>query len=242
MARFKRLKILNTLIETGIVPLYYNKDAAIVKNVVKACYAGGARVFEFTNRGDFAHEVFAEVNKWCATECPEMIMGVGSVVDGATAALYIQLGANFIVSPSLNPDMAKICNRRKIAWMPGCGTLSEINLAEELGCEIVKIFPGKEVGGPSFVKAILAPCPWTSIMPSGGVTPDRENLEAWFKAGVACVGLGSQLTPPEVIAAGNFSYIEQKVREALAIVKELQITNYKLQINRATGGFPICNL
>ena len=225
MARFKRLHVLNTLTGTGIVPLYYHKDADLVKNVVKACYAGGARVFEFTNRGDFAHEVFAEVNKWCAKECPEMVMGVGSVVDAATAALYIQLGANFIVSPSLNPDMAKVCNRRKIAWMPGCGTLSEINLAEELGCEIVKIFPGKEVGGPSFVKAILAPCPWTLIMPSGGVTPDRENLEAWFKAGVACVGLGSQLTPSEVIASGDFGFIEQKVREAMAIVKELKAKN-----------------
>jgi 2-dehydro-3-deoxyphosphogluconate aldolase/(4S)-4-hydroxy-2-oxoglutarate aldolase len=225
MAAFKRLKVLNTLVATGIVPLYYNKDAGIVKNVVKACYDGGARVFEFTNRGDFAHEVFAEVNKWCAGACPEMIMGVGSVVDAATAALYIQLGANFIVSPSLNPDMAKVCNRRKIAWMPGCGTLSEINQAEELGCEIVKIFPGKEVGGPSFVKAVLAPCPWTLIMPSGGVTPDRENLESWFKAGVACVGLGSQLTPSEVIASGNYSFIEQKVKEAIAIVKELKITN-----------------
>ena len=222
MARFKRLHVLQTITGTGIVPLYYHKDPEVVKNVVRACYAGGARVFEFTNRGDFAHEVFAEVNKWCVAECPEMIMGVGSVVDAPTASLYIQLGTNFIVSPSLNPDMAKVCNRRKIAWIPGCGTLSEINLAEELGCEIVKIFPGKEVGGPSFVKAILAPCPWTSIMPSGGVTPDRENLEAWFNAGVACVGLGSQLTPPEVIARGDYGFIEQKVREAMGIVKEIK--------------------
>lgn len=224
MARFKRLQVLNTFTETGIVPLYYNADAEIVKKVVMAAYKGGARVFEFTNRGDFAHEVFAEVNKWCAKECPEMIMGVGSVVDAGTASLYIQLGANFIVSPSLNPDMAKVCNRRKIAWMPGCGTLSEINLAEELGCEIVKIFPGKEVGGPSFVKAITAPCPWTSIMPSGGVSPDRENLEAWFNAGVACVGLGSKLTPKNVIEKGDFEFIENKVKEALNIVTSLMRT------------------
>ena len=222
MSRFKRLHVLNTFVETGIVPLYYNADAEIVKKVVKACYDGGARVFEFTNRGDFAHEVFAEVNKWCAKECPEMIMGTGSVCDPATAALYIQLGSNFIVSPSLNPDMAKVCNRRKIAWIPGCGTLSEINLAEELGCEIVKIFPGAEVGGPSFVKAVKSPCPWTELMPSGGVTPERESLEAWFKAGVACVGLGSKLTPKDVISKGDFGFIEQKVREALAIVKELR--------------------
>lgn len=222
MARFKRLNVLQTLVGTGIVPLYYHREVSVVKKVVGACYAGGARVFEFTNRGDFAHEVFSEVNKWCETECPEMIMGVGSVADPATAALYIQLGANFIVSPSLNPDMAKVCNRRKIAWLPGCGTLTEINLAEELGCEIVKIFPGQEVGGPAFVKSILAPCPWTSIMPSGGVSPDRENLTAWFNAGVSCVGLGSQLTPSAVIANGDFGFIEQKVREAIGIVKELR--------------------
>ena len=222
MSRFKRLDVLNTMLSTGIVPLYYNADVEKVKQVVLACYKGGARVFEFTNRGDYAHEVFAEVNKWCATACPEMAMGVGSVVDPATAALYIQLGANFIVSPSLNPDMAKTCNRRKIAWLPGCGTLSEINLAEELGCEIVKIFPGKEVGGPSFVKAIKAPCPWSNIMPSGGVAPERESLEAWFKAGVACVGLGSQLTPKDVIEKGDWVFIENKVKESLAIVKELR--------------------
>jgi len=151
-----------------------------------------------------------------------MIMGVGSVCDTGTAALYIQLGAGFIVSPSLNPDMAKVCNRRKVAWIPGCGTLSEINFAEELGCEIVKIFPAAEVGGPSFVKAIKAPCPWTEIMPSGGVSPDRENLETWFKAGVACVGLGSQLTPKDVIEKRDFKFIEEKVRESVAFVKEFR--------------------
>lgn len=222
MARFKRLEVLNAIIETGLVPLYYNRDTELVKQVVKACYEGGARVFEFTNRGDYAHEVFASVNKWIETECPEMIMGVGSVVDNGTASLYIQLGANFIVSPFLNPDMSKVCNRRKIAWMPGCGTLSEINQAEELGVEIVKIFPGKEVGGPSFIKAIKAPCPWTSIMPSGGVSPDKENLQAWFEAGVSCVGMGSKLFPKEVIQNKQFDYIENKVRETIALIKELK--------------------
>jgi len=210
------------MIDTGMVPLYYNKSPEIVKQVVKACYNGGARVFEYTNRGDFAHEVFAEVNKWCAIECPEMILGVGSIIDSATAALYIQLGTNFLVSPLLNPDIAKTCNRRKIPWLPGCGSVSEINLAEELGVEIVKIFPGKEVGGPSFVKAIKGPCPWTSIMPSGGVSPDRENLTAWFNAGATCVGLGSQLFPSEVISMGNYKSVEDKVREVISIIKELK--------------------
>ncbi|MBN1118966.1 MAG: bifunctional 4-hydroxy-2-oxoglutarate aldolase/2-dehydro-3-deoxy-phosphogluconate aldolase [Bacteroidales bacterium] len=222
MARFKRMEVLNTFMDIGAIPLYYNQHADIVKQAVKACYDGGARVFEFTNRGDFAHEVFAEVNKWCAQECPEMIMGVGSVVDPPTASLYIQLGANFIVSPNLNPEIAKVCNRRKIPWMPGCGTLSEINLAEELGVEIVKIFPGKEVGGPSFVKAIKGPCPWTSIMPSGGVSPDKDNLKLWFDAGATCVGLGSQLFPKEVISQANYSWIEAKMREVISLIRELK--------------------
>lgn len=222
MARFNRMKVLNTMIDSGIVPLYYNKNSEIVKQVAKACYDGGARVFEFTNRGDFAHEVFAELNKWCAIECPELILGVGSIVDAPTAALYIQLGANFLVSPLLNPEIAKICNRRKIPWLPGCGTVSEINQAEELGVEIVKIFPGKEVGGPSFISAVKGPCPWTNIMASGGVSPDRENLSAWFNAGATCVGLGSQLFPSEVISQGNYKMIKDKVSEVISIIKELK--------------------
>jgi len=222
MARFDRMHVLNTVVETGLVPLYYNKDAEIVKKVVKACYDGGARVFEFTNRGEYAHEVFGEVNKWAAVNCPELVMGVGSVVDAGTASLYIQLGANFIVSPSLNPDLAKVCNRRKIAWMPGCGTLSEINLAEELGVEIVKIFPGSEVGGPSFVKAIKAPCPWTKIMPSGGVSTDPENLKAWFDAGVSCVGLGSKLFPSDVIKNEKYDEVTANVKAAMKVVQDLK--------------------
>lgn len=222
MARFKRLHVLNTIVETGIVPLYYNKDAELVKQIVKACYDGGARVFEFTNRGDYAHEVFAEVNKWAENECPEMIMGVGSVIDAGTCSLYMQLGANFIVSPLLNPDMAKACNRRKVAWMPGCGSVTEVNYAEELGAEIVKIFPGKEVGGPAFVKSILGPCPWSMIMPSGGATPEYEVLKSWIDAGSACVGLGSKLFPKEVIQNKEFGKITENVKSAIDIVKQLR--------------------
>lgn len=220
MARFKRLETLQTVIDNGVVPLYFNSDAEVVKNVVKACYAGGARTFEFTNRGDYAHEVFAEVNKWAAKECPEMILGVGSVVDAGTASLYIQLGANFIVSPSLNPEVAKVVNRRKIPWMPGCATLTEIGLAEELGVEIVKIFPGAEVGGPAFVKAIKGPCAWTSIMPSGGVAPTEESIKAWFEAGVSCVGIGSQLTPKDVIANKDWNFITEKVTFAISMAQK----------------------
>jgi len=222
MARFSRLKVLNTIHEMGLMPLYYNQDIETVKQVIKACYNGGARVFEFTNRGDFAHEVFGEVNKWLKNECPEMILGVGSVVDAGTASLYIQLGANFIVSPMINADVAKVCNRRKIPWMPGCGTLSEISMAEELGVEVVKIFPGQQVGGPAFVKAVKAPNPWTSIMPTGGVSPDKENLKAWFDAGVTCVGIGSKLFPKEIIEKGDFTQIEQKIKDTLKLISEIR--------------------
>ena len=180
MARFTRIEVALKMKETGMIPVFYHKDAEVCKNVVKACYDGGIRVFEFTNRGDFAHEVFNEINKWAIQACPEMIMGVGSVIDQGTASLYIQIGTNFIVSPLIDEDMAKVCNRRKIAWSPGCGSVTEINRAHELGAEVVKIFPGSSVGGPDFVSGVKGPMPWASIMPTGGVSPDETNLRGWF--------------------------------------------------------------
>ena len=222
MARFTRIEVALTMKESGIVPVFFNKDLEICKKTVKSCYDGGARVFEFTNRGDRAHLVFQELIIWAEKEVPDMILGVGSIVDAGTTSLYIQTGANFIVSPILNADMAVVCNRRKIAWSPGCGSLSEISKAEELGAEVVKIFPGSQVGGPSFVKAVLGPCPWTSIMPTGGVSPDEKNLTEWFNAGVHCVGMGSQLTVKD--DKGNFDYvaIAQKTKEAIAIISKLR--------------------
>jgi len=205
-----------------MVPIFYHKDTEVCKQVVKACYDGGVRVFEFTNRGDFAHEVFGELSKWAAKETPKMILGVGSVIDSATAALYIQLGANFIVSPVIDEDTARICNRRKIAWSPGCGSVTEINKAHELGAEVVKIFPGSSVGGPDFVSGVKGPMPWASIMPTGGVSPDEANLSRWFKAGVHCVGMGSQLFPGEIIESGNYQVLTEKCRQVLAIIKILR--------------------
>lgn len=202
------------------MPVFYHKDVEVCKQVLKACYEGGVRVFEFTNRGDYAHEVFGELNKWAAKETPDMMIGVGSVVDAGTTSLYIQLGTSFIVSPILNPEMAKVCNRRKIAWSPGCGSLTEISYAEELGAEVVKIFPGTEVGGPSFVKAVKGPFPWTSIMPTGGVEPTDENLSGWFKAGVHCVGMGSQLVTKDILENKDWSALTEKVKIALEIVKK----------------------
>ena len=206
--------------ETGMIPVFYHKDAEVCKKVLKACYDGGVRVFEFTNRGDFAHEVFAEINKYAARELPEMILGIGSIVEAGTCSLYIQLGANFIVSPVLNEDMAKVCNRRKISWSPGCGSVSEISKAEELGAEIVKIFPGSQVGGPKFVEAVKGPLPWSSIMPTGGVDTSEDNLAAWFKAGATCVGMGSQLITKEVIEKGDYNKLTDECKKALEIIKK----------------------
>ena len=222
MAQFTRIEVALKMAETGIVPVFFHKDIEICKKVVKACYEGGIRVFEFTNRGDFAHEVFAKLIKWSIINTPEMILGIGSIVDPGTTSLYIQLGANFVVSPILNPEMAKVCNRRKILWSPGCGTLSELNYAEELGAEVCKIFPGSSVGGPDFVKAIKGPCPWSSIMPTGGVSPDEENLSAWIKAGVTCVGMGSQLIGKNIIENNSYAELTQTAKKALKLVKTLK--------------------
>jgi 2-dehydro-3-deoxyphosphogluconate aldolase/(4S)-4-hydroxy-2-oxoglutarate aldolase len=220
MARFSRLEVLNTMIEIGLIPVFYNQDVEVAKKIVQACAAGGARVVEFTNRGDLAYQVFAELVRHFAKEDPGIILGIGSVIDPGTAALYISSGANFVVGPVLNPGVAKVCNRRKVPYSPGCGSASEISEAEELGVEICKIFPGSQVGGPAFVKAVLGPCPWTRIMPTGGVDATEESIKGWFKAGVSCVGMGSKLVRKDLVAAGNWEEITRTVRQVLEWIRE----------------------
>jgi 2-dehydro-3-deoxyphosphogluconate aldolase/(4S)-4-hydroxy-2-oxoglutarate aldolase len=220
MARFNKLQVLDAIVRTGMVPVYYSKDVETAKNVLEACYAGGVRAFEFTNRGDFAQEVFAELAKFATKKCPEMILGIGSIVDAPTAALYIQLGANFIVGPLFNPDVAKVCNRRLIPYTPGCGSVSEIGFAQELGCDLCKIFPAGSVGGPSFVSNVKAPMPWTMIMATGAVEPTEENLTAWFKAGVTAVGMGSKLFPKEAVSLGDWGAITTLCQKALGYIRK----------------------
>lgn len=206
-----------------MVPVFYHKNAEIAKKVIKACYDGGVRAFEFTNRGDFAHEVFAECVKFAATECPELALGVGSVVDAPTAALYIQLGACFVVGPLFNPEIAPVCNRRLIPYCPGCGSVTEMGTAQELGCDLTKLFPG-DVYGPAMVKNLKAPMPWSKIMVTGGVAPTEENLTEWFKAGVYCVGMGSKLFPNEKIKEEDWQYITDKCKETLGYVSAARAT------------------
>ena len=202
-----------------MVPVFYHKDAETAKQVLKACYEGGVRCFEFTNRGDFAHEVFAEVVKFATIHCPDMAVGVGSIVDAGTASLYMQLGACFIVGPLFNPDVARVCNRRQVPYIPGCGSVSEVGAAQESGCEVCKVFPG-DVLGPKFVKGLLAPMPWSQLMVTGGVEPTEENLNAWFSAGVTCVGMGSKLFPKDKVAAADWDYVTSMCRSSLAVIKK----------------------
>jgi len=219
--RFSKLQILSVMQETGMVPVFYSNDLEVAKNVVKACYAGGVRAFEFTNRGEFAHEVFGELVKFAAKECPEMIMGIGSIVDAPTAALYIQLGANFIVGPLFNPEIAKVANRRLVAYAPGCATVSEVGYAQEAGCDLCKVFPG-DVVGPGFVKGLKAPMPWSNLMVTGGVKPEEANLKGWFDAGVTCVGMGSNLFPADMIKAADWDGITALCADALEIIKRVR--------------------
>ncbi len=221
MAQFTRIEVAQTMKEIGMVPLFYHPDIELGKQILKACYDGGARLLEFTARGDFAHEVFAALTKYAIKELPGMIMGVGSVTDAAQASLYMSLGANFIVTPVLREDIADVCNRRKVMWNPGCGTLTEITKAEALGCEIVKLFPGS-LYGPKFVKGITQPQPWTSIMPTGGVTTEEENLREWFDSGVTCVGLGTKLISKRILEEKDYKGLCEKVKEVIATINKVR--------------------
>ena len=220
MARFRRMEVLNNMLEIGLVPVFYHKDLETAKNIIHACVDGGARVVEFTNRGDFAYHTFTQLSMFFQDERPDVILGVGSIVDAPTAALYVASGANFVVGPAFNPEVARFCNRRKIAYSPGCGSVSEVGAAEEMGVEIVKVFPGKEVGGPDFIKSILAPCPWTNIMPTGGVDASMESIDAWIKAGAACLGVGSKLITKESVATGDFAAITKKVKDCIGWIRD----------------------
>jgi len=223
MAKFMRHEVIGRILELGLTPIFYHGDLEVAKKIVQACADGGAKVIEFTNRGDFAYQVFSELNKWCNREFEDVILGVGSVIDPATAALYINCGANFIVGPIFNSEIAKLCNRRKVAYIPGCASPSEISAAEEMGCDIVKIFPGSRLK-PDFIKALLGPCPWVKLMPTGGVDATRESIGAWIKAGAAAVGIGSRLIRKDLVKAGDFEAITKKVEECLWWVQEARGT------------------
>ena len=222
MPRFTRMQVLNAVLEGGIVPIFHHHDLDVMKVAIRACDKAGIRVFEMTNRGDGAHETFRELEKYCAMDLPRMILGAGTIMDAATASLYINNGASFIVSPNLNPEVTRVCNRRKVPHIPGVATVTEISQAEELGCEIMKLFPAQELGGPSFIKAVRGPCPWTSLMASGGVELTETSLGEWFGAGVAAVAVGGSLFSKQAIEKKDFAGITAKLAAGAAIIKKLK--------------------
>ena len=222
MARFARLTVLNSMIDVGMVPVFHNDDINTARSIVAALSRGGARAVEFTNRGDHAFEIFSELERYCSSEHPDVMLGAGTVVDEITAGTYINLGANFVVGPSLDRRVAEVCNRRKVAYSPGCASATEISFAHELGCEIVKVFPGGLVGGPAFVKAVRGPCPWALLMPTGGVDITRESLTDWFAAGVPCVGIGSKLVSKDLVEAADWTTLEQRTADVLSTISNLR--------------------
>ncbi len=222
MAKHMRLTTLVTIKEIGLVPLFYHADPDVALQVVAALVEGGARFVEFTNRGDRALDVFNALAQYRDAQRPELILGVGSVSNAGTAALYMAAGADAIVSPLFDPDTARICNSQKIPYIPGCASVTEIHQAHLAGVEICKIFPAGQVGGPAFIKSVKAPCPWAELMPTGGVSPTQENLDEWFSAGAVCVGMGSKLITKELIKAGDYQGLTARVKETLALIGRIR--------------------
>lgn len=220
--RHDRLDVIKALETQGVCPVFYHPDPQVCLNVIRASARGGAPVLEFTNRGDFACDLFGEINRELAQTDPDVVLGIGSVIDAPTAALYLNRGARFVVSPCLVPDVARACNRRRAAYFPGCGSVTDIGQAHELGCDIVKLFPGASVGGPDFVKAVLGPMPWTKIMPTGGVDPDAASIARWFGSGIVAAGMGSKLITDKAVAEGDWAGIEASVRAAVKAVADFR--------------------
>lgn len=222
MPAFTRIEVYNAFLTNKLIPLFYHKDIQVAKNIIDACSQAGLSVIEYTNRGDFAYQTFSDLARNYTESKSNVILGTGSVIDAPTAALYINNGANFIVSPSFNVEIAKICNRRKVAYLPGCGTMLEIANAEEWGVEIVKLFPGETVGGPEFIKAMLGPNPWTRVMPTGISDISKEKISAWFKAGASCIGVGSKLIPNNIAATGDYGSISTQAELIMDLIVEVK--------------------
>lgn len=217
-----RTAVLGAIMEQGVVPVFYDPDLDVCKQIIQACCRAGAKCIEFTHRGDFASNLFHALARDIRQADPTIMLGVGSIVDAPTAAIYIAQGAQFIVSPLLNPDIAQLCHRQGLAHIPGCATVTEIGAAQALGCEIIKLFPGSCVGGPDFVKSVMGPMPWTRLMPTGGVDPTEKSLREWYSAGIVACGMGSKLITREQLASKDYKSIEQNVYQVIGLVKMIR--------------------
>ena len=220
MMAFRKEEIVEAMRSTGIVPLFTHDSADDAQQVIEAAYRGGVRAFEFTNRRPNSFEIFSHLVRE-RKKFADLMLGIGTVMDAATTKKFIDAGADFIISPILKLEMAEVCRKHEVAWIPGCATLTEIVTAKENGAAVIKVFPGS-VLGPGFVSSILPVVPDLKLMITGGVEPTRESLTAWFKAGAMCVGMGSQLFTKDILQTRNWTLLTEKVAHALALAKQIR--------------------
>jgi 2-dehydro-3-deoxyphosphogluconate aldolase/(4S)-4-hydroxy-2-oxoglutarate aldolase len=220
VASHSKLEVLNTIAHEGVVPVFYDPEVVVTTDVAATLVAGGISTLEFTNRGDGALGVLAELIPQARRNLPELIVGAGSIVDGATAAHVIDLGANFVFGPSFSSEVAGACHLRNVPYVPGCATMTEILAAYRAGCDFVKLFPAASIGGPAFLEAARAPCPWVRAIPTGGVEPTAESLRPWYRAGAPAVGMGSNLLPKRLVEAKDFDGLRVLVDATVAAINE----------------------
>lgn len=218
MASHTKTQVMTTIRRDGVVPVFFAEDLDVAKAVASSVVSGGLSTLEFTNRGDDALGLLETLVAWSALSLPDLIFGVGSIVDAASASRAIDAGANFVFAPSLSAEVSGVCNERNILYVPGCATPTEIQSAYRMGCDVVKLFPAGSIGGPEFLRAVRAPCPWVDAIPTGGVEPTVESLAAWYGAGAPAVGLGSRLFPQQMLIAGDWAGIEQRVASVVDAV------------------------
>lgn len=220
MASHTKVEVLETIVRDGVVPVFYDSDVDVTKEVASTLVAGGIGTLEFTNRGDGAIAVLDELLGHARQHLPELIVGAGSIVDGATAAHVIDLGVNFVFAPGFSPEVAQVCALRNVTYVPGCATMTEILAAYRAGCDLVKLFPASSIGGPAYLEAVLAPCPWVTAIPTGGIEPTVESLRSWYRVGAPAVGMGSKLLPKALIEARNFDGLHELIAATVAAVAE----------------------
>lgn len=211
---------ISSITRAGIIPVFSHPDLEVSLAIVRACYDGGLRAFEYTNRNAQALDNFREVAALVKRDMPDMLLGAGTIWDVPMAETFAEAGADFIVSPIMNPAVGAWCHQKGLLWSPGCMTVTEVFNARQQGAELVKVFPG-EVVGPAFVRSVKSVMPDVQLMVTGGVEPTTESLGTWFGAGVSCVGMGSQLFSKQAIAEKNWATIRQTVAQAISVLRSL---------------------
>lgn len=212
--------LIDLLATQKALPLFNCGDAATGMKVLEALHAGGMRVVEFTNRSAGALDVFRTLVVEAAVRLPGIVLGAGTIIERSQAEAFHGVGARFIVAPNLDDDVGRYCDEHGLPWCPGTGTVTEMIRAHRIGAAVIKVFPADALGGPAFIKGVRGPCAWLRLMPSGGVTLDGTNLNAWFAAVVFCVGMGSHLVDAEIVTAGRFDELADRTRRLVAMLAQ----------------------